>query len=118
MNKKLIRIGFFSELKYGRATDPSLKGSVQPAADPEDAKFVSYLRLGKQMAMAPGVSRDVIDNSIIGGMAILTDGTYSWPSDLAHYIERHHVRPPEELVAHARSNDFAMPSFDTSLLEL
>lgn len=116
--KKLIRIGYFNELKHGRPTDPSLRASLQPSAAAEDAKLVSYLQLGKQMALAMGITRDVLDNSIIGGLAVLTDGTYSWPSDLAHYVERHHARVPDDLLAHARSNDFAMPVVDTAQLEL
>jgi hypothetical protein len=35
------------------------------------------------------------------GRAYLTDGTFVWPSGLAHYVEHHAVRLPESFVAHA-----------------
>jgi hypothetical protein len=57
-------------------------------------------------------------NAIIGTLEILTDGTYAWPSDLAHYIERHHVQAPAPLLEHARANDFVMPAVDVSTVEL
>jgi hypothetical protein len=57
-------------------------------------------------------------NAIIGTLEILTDGTYAWPSDLAHYIERHHAAAPVALLEHARANDFLMPAVDVSTVEL
>lgn len=43
------------------------------------------------------------------GNADLTDGIWVWPEDLAVYVERFHVRLPDELVAHARRNRFVVP---------
>jgi len=30
-----------------------------------------------------------------------TDGTYLWPQGLAHYVDEHEVRLPDEFVRHA-----------------
>jgi hypothetical protein len=119
MKKKLISVGFFSELKHGRPEGGSLRASLQPAAGPDDARLVAYLRGGKRLTMAPGPVRDVLAaNAIIGTLEILTDGTYAWPSDLAHYIERHHAAAPVALLEHARANDFVLPAVDVSTIEL
>jgi hypothetical protein len=112
MATKLVRIGHFKELKLGTPSDPSLRDSLQPDASPDDAKVVAYLRSGVQMFVAPGPVRDVLaaDQAIIGTLAILTDGTYTWPSDYAHYVERYHAKVPDAFLAHARANAFTVPS--------
>ena len=35
------------------------------------------------------------------GYAEYSDGTYIWPSGLAHYVDQHDVRLPDEFVRHA-----------------
>jgi len=35
------------------------------------------------------------------GSADMEDGTYVWPEGFAHYLEEHHVRPPNDFVQHA-----------------
>lgn len=37
------------------------------------------------------------------GSSELQDGTYYWPSGLAHYVRYHHVRLPEAFVAHVKA---------------
>lgn len=119
MKKKLIRVGFYKELKHGRPDGESLKEVLQPIAGLDDAKLVQYLKAGKTMMVAPGPVRDVLANGIIGTLAILTDGTYAWPSDFAHYIERHHARPSADFLEHARARGFAIPeTIDPAELEL
>ena len=34
------------------------------------------------------------------GSVCLTDGVYVWPEGFGHYIEKHHVRPPQEFLEH------------------
>ncbi|OQR90103.1 hypothetical protein ACHHYP_05811 [Achlya hypogyna] len=34
------------------------------------------------------------------GACTMTDGVYCWPEGYAHYLQAHHVRPPQELVDH------------------
>ena len=119
MKKKLIAAGFFMELKHGRPEGGSLRASLQAEAGPDDARLVAYLRSGKRLMVAPGPVRDVLAaNAIIGTLEVLTDGTFAWPSDLAHYIERHHARVPTELLEQARTNGFVVPPFDLSTVEL
>lgn len=39
----------------------------------------------------------------LNGSGEYSDGTYEWPEGLAHYVQDHAVRLPEEFVAHARA---------------
>ncbi|WP_149866996.1 hypothetical protein [Solirubrum puertoriconensis] len=76
----------------------------------ERRRVLSYLQQGRKLNYWAGYSwcrfqcGEPDDNM---GSADLTDGTYCWPEGLAHYIERHHVKLPERIVAHILSQ----PSF-------
>ena len=114
-------VGFFRELRHGKQDGPLLKDAVREAGDPDEAKVVSYLRAGQVLMASPGIVRDVLDpqRGIIGSLSILTDGVYAWPSDLAHYVERHHACLPDEFVAHMASNGWHVPErMDLSSVQL
>lgn len=64
--------------------------------------MLQYLRSGEVFAVAPGISRDVLDGSIIGAPSQLTDGVWSWSGDLAHHVERYHLELPKAFVEHMR----------------
>lgn len=40
-----------------------------------------------------------------------SDGLWVWPSSLAHYVEKHHVRLPDRMVMHIRNLDYNPPTF-------
>lgn len=118
---ELKRIGFFRELRHGKPDGPILRESLRAAAGLHDAELVAYLRAGVALMSAPGIVRDVLapEAGIIGSLSILTDGTYAWPSDLAHYVARHHASVPDEFVTHAASRGWKVPSdLDLKLLKL
>ncbi len=103
MKQKLKRVGFFEELRHGRPDGSRLKEAVSPSAwHPEMARITSYLVRGSVLRASPGLVRDVLaeGSPVIGGLQILTDGTWAWPSDLAYYVEQYHVRLPEAFVEH------------------
>lgn len=117
--KQLMRVGFYKELRHGRPDGGSVRDSLQATPGPDDKRLVAYLRAGTPLVVAAGIVRDVLDNTVIGGLEIRTDGTYAWPSDFPHYVEKHQARPPGELLEHARSHGFACPSgIDLSQLQL
>lgn len=59
-----------------------------------------YLRSAWIRAAAGGPARCLICDEYIGNN-VLTGGTYAWMESLAHYVDEHRVRPPQEVVAHA-----------------
>lgn len=83
---------------------PDPRDFVDPAWDPtERDRVIFYLRSGKRLTSYFGYStcrfKCGIDDRDMGD-ADLTDGTYVWPEGFAHYLDRHHVRPPEVFVQH------------------
>ena len=57
------------------------------------------------------------------GRTDLTDGTFVWPDGLAHYVERHDVRLPEQFAAHVCASHgviapFALPTIRFGLFDV
>ncbi|WP_327011281.1 hypothetical protein OHA72_30780 [Dactylosporangium sp. NBC_01737] len=79
---------------------PDVCGSVTPGADPAVQRSVAaYLRSGTVLAVAAGMSRCRLCGTV-NGSAELSDGThFVWPEGLAHYVEAHDVRLPDEVAA-------------------
>ena len=109
---KLIRVGFFRELRHGDPEGESLREAIQPSPRPNEARIVGYLRAGKMLVGTMGVTRDVLVDKgpIVGSPHVLTDGVYAWAADLAYYVERYHARVPEQLVNHMAANNWQVPS--------
>ena len=121
-NKRLlVRIGFFREMRHGKPTDPSLGAAVRATGDPDETRVVQYLSAGHVFMASPGLVKDALDpkGHVIGSLSVLTDGQYAWPSDLAYYVERYHVRLPDEFVSMISAHEWRVPeSVDLKSLRL
>lgn len=100
MTDNLRHIGFFRDLRHGMPGQPSLRESLRAVPHEMEATVVAYLSTGQTLAAAGGVVHDEIDpqGGVIGPLKVLTDGTWVWPSDLAHYVAKYHVRLPKEFI--------------------
>ncbi|MEZ4399058.1 MAG: hypothetical protein R3B06_03520 [Kofleriaceae bacterium] len=97
--KSLKTAGFFRELIHGDEGGASLIDLRQAVALMGEGRIVEYLRKGVPLIVSPGVVYDVLDGEgPIGTGAILTDGEWAWPDDLAYYLEKYHVALPEDFV--------------------
>ena len=117
---KLVRVGFFREMRHGEPGDPSLAAERAAAPRPHQDELADYLAAGHHYIGSPGMVTDVIDGkTVIGSPDYLTDGTYVWPADAEHYVRTYNVRLPDDFVAHAAARGFAMPeSVDVEKLQL
>lgn len=112
MTEHVREVGFFAELRHGRPDGPSLRAAVRPTGDPSEDQLVSYLRSGPTLATTGQMASDVLagDDVPVAPLAVLTDGAWIWPADLAYYVERYHVRLPEEFVQHAAARGWTPPA--------
>lgn len=117
---KLIRVGFFREMKHGEPGDPSLAAARAGAPQPHQDAIAGYLAAGHVYIATPRLAKDVLDGkTVIGPPSYLTDGTYVWPGDLAYYVRSYNVQLPAAFIEHAFALGFAMPtSVDRSQLQL
>ena len=105
----LKAIGFW----YGQDADQSLidpKHLVAPEWERENRKnVVQYLRSGSPAYEWMGYSWCRFECGIEDhemGDSELTDGVWCWPSGLAHYVEFHEIKLPNEFVRHAESTNW------------
>jgi hypothetical protein len=83
---------------------PDPRDWVDEDWDPVEREAVTrYLRAGDVHIWVKGYSwcrfRCGIEDWDMGSKT-LTDGIYVWPEGLPHYLEVHHVKPPQEFIDH------------------
>ncbi len=94
-------MGKYKELCSDNDDYPSMKNFFNPEPYPNEGRIIAALRYGKCLCAAPGVLYDVFTGERVEGeVAVYTDGTYEWPSDLIYYIKTYHLRLPEEFEKH------------------
>ncbi len=113
------RVGFDQELEHGRPDGERLHEVVAVHAAPDEAQLVGDLQAGSVLAVAPGPVPDVLaaGSPIIDTLSVLTDGTYAWPSDLAHDVGVHHARLPGAFVEDARGRGVRAAPVDVDTVE-
>ncbi len=94
---------------------PDVRTLVDPGWNPGDrARVATYLRAGHHLTgylgssycrFGCGINRHVEGT----GATELTDGEWAWPVGLAHYVERHAVRLPDEFVESLEARDWCVP---------
>ncbi|WP_405526638.1 YrhB family protein [Streptomyces avidinii] len=104
-------LGYYRELVPGEEQAPSVLPYLRAQPGGEDSTLVSYLHTGTLLVASASATRCRLeaDGPSLGSWALLTDGTWFWHSDLAHYVEHHHLQLPPDFVDHARSNSWAPP---------
>ncbi|MBY8871568.1 hypothetical protein K7640_06880 [Micromonospora sp. PLK6-60] len=97
-DKKVLRlIGYWTG--PGQEDWPDPAAFVDRDADPAAReRVVAYLRAGTTCMTTTGTARCRLCGEP-NGSAELTDGRhFVWPEGLAHYVEAHHLRLPDEVV--------------------
>jgi hypothetical protein len=110
-------------LKHGDEDGTSIKTLMSDTAGENEAEQVHYLENGAVFIACAGVVKDVLNssNGVIGSPHILTDGVWAWPKDLAYYVQKYHVKLPDEFIQHMKNNRWNPPAemeIDMSGLEM
>lgn len=119
--RRVAPVGFFRELKHGRADGPSLREAMRDSGKPGESRIAAYLRAAPILLQALGPVTDVFEpnGDYLCAPNIHTDGTYAWPEDLAYYVERYHVALPPDFLAHLAALKWQAPrDVDISTIEL
>ncbi|WP_333767528.1 hypothetical protein [Streptomyces sp. IBSBF 2435] len=80
----------------------------------DEDSVVAYLESAREIYSTMGAEQDVLtgDKWISGAGSLMTDGTWIWPIDLAHYVRRHHAALPAEFLDHIRARSYTVPSVE------
>jgi hypothetical protein len=81
---------------------PALKTLINKPMDNEiKEKVVKYLKEGKELAIAPSITRDILDPNVrLPRLSLMGDGEYEWRSDIAYYVEKYDLELPQEFIEH------------------
>jgi len=104
---KLIPIGFWRDPQNDNTKDyPDPQSWVDKHWEArERAQVAAYLRDGRVVTTwrgYPSCRFNCWTPRKKLGSRDLSDGVYIWPEGLAHYVEKHRVRPPEHFLSHVR----------------
>lgn len=107
MTDDLLAVGFFRELDHGQPDDPSIGDAVGRGDPAVKRRILDHLAGGTVLQVVFTIVTDVLDgtDAPIGPLVIRGDGTWAWPSDLAHYVELYDVALPPEFVDHVVGAD-------------
>ncbi|MDX2730990.1 hypothetical protein [Streptomyces sp. PA03-2a] len=104
-------LGFFKEFPHGDVEGPSLLECVAKGDVRIQALIADYLEGGAMLAVTAQRVLDVLSDERrdAGPLAIMTDGVWMWPADLAYYVRRYNIALPEDFISHARSLNWVAP---------
>ncbi len=104
------KVGFFCERTEDEARDEILARKCEQPL-PDEERIVRYLGTGHALFVAPTIVFDCAsdEETKIGPLKILSDGTYAWTNDLAYYVERYHYPLPAQFIEHMRCNCWRCP---------
>lgn len=92
------RIGYWRSSSEPKLPNPQdLVVEIMDTA--EKKRVLAHLSCQQHINHAKGMSTCRICGKL-NGSAEQTDGKYIWPTGLAHYVEEHNVRLPQEFVDH------------------
>jgi hypothetical protein len=104
--KELKLIGYWQSFYEPAYPDPG--SFVDDTWDQEEKeKIIAYLKAAYQMPYAFGGNswcRFRCGTSSLGNLEY-TDGKYLWPVGLVHYVEKHNVKLPREVLEHMLTNN-------------
>ncbi len=116
--KKLKKVGFFSDLEFGDASEPELKDRLGSEID-HKTNVVNYLKSGEALYVAASFSYDIMDpEQLICTKAVLSDGEWAWPADLGYYLEKYDVILPTDFIQSVKSKNWKVPMFDLESVTL
>ena len=111
----LLAVGFFRELPGERDDgDESIREALGRGDAAHKQQLLVYLRSAPVLVTYFMQVDDVLDemHAGLGPLALHTDGTWVWRSDLAHYVDTYDVALPDAFIAHASSRSWTPPTDD------
>jgi len=96
--ENLIKVGYwYSQYEPHLPMPTPMDGDQNPEYR---QRIVEYLKAGKTLHAYRGSSSCRVCDLRVNGSKDFTDGTYVWPQGLAHYVEEHNTKLPDDFVEH------------------
>lgn len=101
-------VGLYKELGFGESG--SMMTALRRGPNHNRARVADYLRNGTPHLPDDRLIRDPLNPArpVVGTAELLTDGEFAWPKALAHFVENHGIRVPEELERQMKRSGWAV----------
>ena len=100
----------------GSVKDPAVFPEFTDVIDsdwrPTDrTKIIGYLKIAPVAVTSfmPHIRCEICQYDLGDSGQWQSDGVWLWPSGLAHFVEKHAVRLPDQMVDHIRKHSYAPP---------
>lgn len=112
---QLIPVGFYRELTDDPDEQqylPSITEAIATSPQEHEENIVAYLRSGVCIGARGCYVDDVLDitSRVPLNPHTYTDGIYLWRLDIAHYVEKYHLRLPSDFIRHMASLNWQPPT--------
>lgn len=115
--KRLKTIGYWQSDEEPRYPNP-LSFEDRDWGEDEKKMIADYVKSGEMLTSCRGRSWCRFGCGHIDmGSKDLTDGEYVWPEGFAHYIECHHVKPPEAFIEKCKKHEIDLNEDELENLE-
>ncbi|WP_432161216.1 hypothetical protein [Streptomyces sp. NRRL F-5630] len=118
-----LPLGFFSGLPGARpraARDAGpLRAATRAGGESDEPELLAYLRAGLLLRTARAALPDALaphTPPLTRAASLLTDGTWVWRLELAHYVAHAHVRLPVDFLSAVRARAHVPPEVDAGRL--
>jgi hypothetical protein len=109
----MLRVGYWYDASSGEGGVDPRRLSGPTVSDPDElGRLVDYLRTGHASQAWRGYSFCRFECGVPRqemGSTDRSDGTWTWPEGLAHYVAEHSVGLPPAFLAHVRARGFRHP---------
>lgn len=104
-------VGFYSELFYGDAVDGALRDVERALPDPDQEAVLKYLHMAAWIVHSHFLGEVPVAKDQAGpfASAVVTDGLWVWPGNLADNVKRYHVKLPDGFMEAMRANNWTVP---------
>ncbi len=97
-----------------------LSAWIDPSWTPDDlARLLIYLASAPvyTYTFVSGVKCALCGSVLEGASIMRWDGTWLWGDEDRHFVEKHSVRLPDQMVEHIRKRNYSCPQSDESMQE-
>lgn len=114
---KLMPVGWYRELSEDpeeREGLPSMIEFISESPQEQEQEIVAYLRNAVCVGARGCYVDDILDPSCKDVLVphLYTDGVYLWRLDIAHYVEKYHLRLPQDFIQHMARRNWQPPARD------
>ncbi len=113
------KVGFYFEMQDS-VRKAELVSLMQASPHSSESRILKYLQTGNEAGAVMVIEHDVLVDppECLGEVLLLSDGEWVWPRSLIHYVQRYHIRLPQEFLDTMAANGWGVPKSDGPISDI